>query len=297
MSRLSLNELRHARKTKHAELLNLPGVVGTGLGVKRRAGEIVAPSALMVFVDRKLPDSEVRKNARIPRYVRHRGRQITTDVVEINAIRPEFGSPPYFMSDFWEKGVVSAFAQANGMFHLVTCAHCLMGADRNPYTISPVGLWVGPQNGYVEVGETVYSINSPGFGDPGDFGFIDAGFARLRHREIIRRAQASSPMILATSIRVRQRLVASSPFGEIEGVVDGVELVVHGQRTDLLIQVVGAGTHKGFSGMMWRTLDGANVGIHSHGAQFSQNSGSRYSMAAVATRVAAHLQIGLLEPI
>lgn len=297
MSKLNLNHLRAARRARQASLSALPGVVGTGLGVKRQAGERVASASLIVFVDQKLPLGDLRPSARIPKFVSVGGRRVPTDVVQINAVRPEFGGAPYFISDSVERGVVTAFGEANGQFFLVTCAHCLVGADRNPFSASPVGIWAGQDRGYVPVGESVYAVNSPGFGRTSDFGFMDAGFAHLRHPEMIKRARAARAMPIALNIRRGQPVAADGPNGPVIGQIDGVEIEVFGQRIDVLVHVGGDGTYPGYSGMMWRTQDGACVAMHSFGAQFTPSSGSRYSLAIAAKRVSETLRITLLQPV
>ena len=297
MSELNLKHLRAARRARQAGLNVLPGVVGTGLGVKRRAGERVASSSLIVFVDQKLPLGELRPSARIPKFVSVGGRRVPTDVVQINAVRPEFGGAPYFMSDSVERGVVAAFGEADGKFFLVTCAHCLVGADKNPFSVSPVGIWAGQDKGYVLVGESVYAVNSPGFGRAGDFGFMDAGFAHLRHPEMIKRARAARAMPIALNIHRGHAVAAEGPNGAMFGEIDGVEIEVFGQRTDVLVHVGGNGTYPGYSGMMWRTQNGSCVAMHSFGAQFTPSSGSRYSLAIAAKRVSETLQVTLLQPV
>jgi hypothetical protein len=297
MSRLTLSHLRAARRAKQPMLRALPGVVGTGLGVKRQSGERVDTSSLIVFVERKVPVADLPRAARIPKFVYAGGKKVPTDVVQINAVRPEFGSAPYFISDFIERGVVSAFGFANGQFYLVTCAHCLIGVDKNPYSASPVGIWAGPDDGYLVVGETVYAVNSPGFGRPGDFGFMDAGFAHLSHPEILRRARRAPLMAIASSARRGQLLAADGPNGPMVGEIDGFEVEIFGQRADVLLHVGGTGTYPGYSGMMWRAQDGGCVAMHAFGAQFTPIGGSRYSLAVSAKRVAAELQLTLLVPV
>tara|TARA_R110000782_G_scaffold35367_2_gene84531 strand:- start:71305 stop:72198 length:894 start_codon:yes stop_codon:yes gene_type:complete len=294
--RTNLGTLRFARESRHDRLLRLPNVVGTGLGVKRRGGDVINTAALVVFVDRKLPLTDLRTSSHVPAYVEHGGQRIPTDVVEIGELRLEFGAAPYFISDLATKGVVTAFARTEGMFHIVSCAHCLRGEDGDPHTISPIGVWDAAQNKYVEVGQTMFAVEAPGFGLPGNFGFVDAGFAGLVHREMIDQARSAPPLPIGPPPRRGLAVVGRGAGAPIEGAIDAVEAVILGRRTDMLIRMTGAGSFPGHSGMLWRTKSGLGVGVHTYGAQFVTGGGSRYSLATGIRRVARQLQVDLFDP-
>lgn len=296
MAGLSLAALRQARRAWHDRLIKLPNVIGTGLGVKRRAGAKIDDSALVVIVDRKLPPSGLVKSGQVPSYVVHGGRRIPTDVIEIGEIRLEFGTPPYFLSDLATKGVVTAFAQAEGMFHIVSCAHCLKGQDGDPHTISSIGIWDPAQKKYIEVGQTVFAVDSPGFGLPGNYGFVDAGLAGLAHPDMVARARAAPPLSLGPTPRRGLGVIGRGPGAPISATIDAVEIDIRGRRTDMLILMTGAGSFPGHSGMLWRAGSGQALGVHTYGAQFLPGGGSRYSLSMAVRRMAKHLQVNLLDP-
>lgn len=296
MRRLSLKTLRGARAAHSLRLASIPGVIGTGVGIKRAGGEEAEPAALIVFVDRKIDMSELPNEALVPKFVNYKGRRVPTDVVELNGIRREFSGPPYFIYDKATKGTVTSFARAQNMALIVTCAHCLLGPDGNPNTVNPVGVWDAASNSYVGVGETAYSITSPGLGVTGSFGFVDAGLATIEHPGLLARAHASPPLTFANSIKHGTSVIGVSPSGTLLGVVDATEVEVYGYRTDILVRVAGEGTHPGSSGMLWRSATGTAVGMHAYGGQFGPGSGSLYSLATAAKRVMAQLQVQLLDP-
>lgn len=69
-------------------LANHPDVLGGGLGIRERNGEMVEGDyVLTLFVKRKVPASELAATACIPRSVTVDGREIETDVVELGTPR------------------------------------------------------------------------------------------------------------------------------------------------------------------------------------------------------------------
>ena len=291
-----LRTLRRARAVHRDELVSLPNVIGSAIGVKRRAGARVTDSSLIVFVQRKIGEEEIRPSGRVPRFVRSAGRAIPTDVVEIAGIREEFGSPPYFTSDREKKGTVTAFARSEDSYLAVTCGHCLRGRDGNPFTSEPIDFWDAAAGKYVPVGESVYAVMSPGFGRPGNFGFSDAGLVLLRDREIIRRARISPLLPIAGRPRRGTKLVGEGPRTTLHGEIDMVEAEIDDRRIDLIIHMLGQGTVPGNSGMLWRTMDGAGVALHAFGAYADEAGESRYSLCMAASRLAGALQVDLLDP-
>lgn len=296
MPRTSLARLRRARSAHYDRLSRLPNVVGTGIGVKRRNGERDGQSALIIFVDRKVPLEEISARRRIPRFVIQDGERISTDVVEINGIRPELGPAPYFLTDRATKGVVAALGRSGNDYFMVSCAHCLTGEDGDPLSVSPIAIWDSVTSAYVEAGQTVYAIRSPGFGVPGNFGFSDVGFALIAHPALIARARMAQPLSVLATPRVTMAVAAQGPHGPMHGAIDGVDVILLGRRTDYLILNEGAGSFPGCSGMMWRNSAGHAIGMHSYGAHFLPSGGSRYSLAMAARRIAGQLDLSLLDP-
>ncbi len=295
MVRATLSELRGARNARQDQLARLPNVIGSGLGVKRKSGAKVDATALVIFVSRKRSLAEIGRAAQIPKYVIHRKQYIPTDVVEISAIRPEFGSAPFFVNDSASKGVVAAFAYDQDAYCVVTCAHCLNGLDGNPHTDSPIGIWDNALGNYVKAGMSRYAVNSPGLGLPGDFGFVDAGVATLDHPKMIERARISPPLSVRGGSRRGIPVSGVGPRGRIVGEIDAVEVVVEDYRADILVLMSGSGSFPGCSGMMWLSNRGQAIGMHAYGAHFTDGE-SRYSLSMAAHRIETNLQIELLDP-
>ncbi len=64
-------------------LLNLPNVVGVGLGIKRKGGEYLPEPAIVVFVKKKLPEEQLDVTQVVP----HEIEGVKTDVVESGEFR------------------------------------------------------------------------------------------------------------------------------------------------------------------------------------------------------------------
>lgn len=292
-----LDALRGARRQLHRKLGRLPNVLGTGLGIKRRAGRITDRLALVVYVADKLAPSLLAQDALVPKFVRHRGRRIPTDVIQINRIRRELGSAPYALSDAATRGLLSAFARGeDDLLFGVSCAHCLAGADGNPHTTTSVGVWDSGTGRFEAAGESVFAVEAPGFGLPGNYGFSDAGLLMLDHIELLERANSSPTLPVLERPARGMAVYAQAYAADLSGTIDAIEVDVENLRTDMVIRIDGAGTHPGYSGMLWRTGSGQAVGIHAYGAEIDATSGrSRYSLAMSARRAAHQLQVEFLD--
>ncbi len=65
--RAALQEVKAARE---AELLRLPNVVGVGLGIKEQGGERTGELAVVVYVERKVPRSDLSRRELVPNTLR-----------------------------------------------------------------------------------------------------------------------------------------------------------------------------------------------------------------------------------
>lgn len=72
-----------ALKKSRPRLLQLPNVVGVGVGIKQVAGEATGGKALVVFVKKKVPPGELTRVHRVPPRIEG----LPTDVVEIGEVR------------------------------------------------------------------------------------------------------------------------------------------------------------------------------------------------------------------
>jgi hypothetical protein len=67
-------------------LESLPHVVGTAVGKRRVDGERTDETCLIVFVDRKVPESELAEDERIPETVEFDGERVSTDVQQVGDV-------------------------------------------------------------------------------------------------------------------------------------------------------------------------------------------------------------------
>lgn len=67
-------------------LESLPHVVGTAVGKKRVDGERTDETCLVVFVDRKVPESELAEDERVPETVEFDGERVATDVQQVGDV-------------------------------------------------------------------------------------------------------------------------------------------------------------------------------------------------------------------
>ncbi|MGQ9513057.1 hypothetical protein [Thermodesulfitimonas sp.] len=75
--------LRQSLKRHRKNLINLPNVVGVGIGRKRTRGAETGKPALIVFVAKKLPPEFLPRAALVPKSLE----KIKTDVVETGRFR------------------------------------------------------------------------------------------------------------------------------------------------------------------------------------------------------------------
>lgn len=68
------------------EIESLPNVVGTGVGKKRVGGQKTDETSLVVFVDRKVPETELDENERVPETVDLDGDTTSTDVQQVGDV-------------------------------------------------------------------------------------------------------------------------------------------------------------------------------------------------------------------
>lgn len=74
---------QEAKQAHGAFLLGLPNVVGVGVGLRMRRGQTTGEVALVVMVNRKVPDAELAQEERIPKELDG----IPVDVLEVGDLR------------------------------------------------------------------------------------------------------------------------------------------------------------------------------------------------------------------
>lgn len=75
---------RLAKNNYKERLRSLPGVVGVGIGAKRKAGVITGQEAVVIYVRKKLPLSELAPTAVVPQTLEG---GVPTDVIEVGDVR------------------------------------------------------------------------------------------------------------------------------------------------------------------------------------------------------------------
>jgi hypothetical protein len=93
-------------------LLSVQGVVGFGLGFRRRKGERLRTPCLTVYVERKLPPEELPREAALQKTVSAGGRRLEIDVVEFGRLRRQVGAGDSIGPlPLFERGTLGAFAR------------------------------------------------------------------------------------------------------------------------------------------------------------------------------------------
>lgn len=297
--RRPVDQLRDARRGWREGLLSLPNVLGTGLGIKRQNGIAILRTAIVVFVGSKVSNDSLLPKNRVPQFVFCDGRRIPTDVVEIGRVRLEFGGAPYALTDSETNGTLSAFAEGdNQELHGVSCAHCLIGEDGDPYVPSTIKVWDTTRQRFADAGRSGYVVDSPGFGLPTNYGFSDIGLFHLEHPVLVQRASKAPILPILANPRRGMRVIGQTLTATLTGTIDAIEATVDNLDADIVVRVGGPGTRPGFSGMLWRTESGQAVGVHAWGAAFDdqEDSGSRFSLSMAARRIEYQLQVRLRDP-
>jgi hypothetical protein len=181
-----LDRIRAVKKAAQGRLLAIPGVHAIGIGSKIVAGERTDEPAIMVFVVKKKPSSELPREHLIPPEIE----DVKTDVYESDVFRPmaedeekyrdpalmagcqlmmggaegklTIHNPPapdkvYPAEGLGERGTLGCFAKtggANPKVVAITCWHVL----GSPSRADPTQLTLSPVTGGFSVGGT----NTPG---------------------------------------------------------------------------------------------------------------------------------------
>lgn len=283
-------------------------IIGSMVGLKIRAGQVTARLGLTFFVREKVDSEELSPRERIPSRMRHGGAVVPTDVLvwpRMVEQATHLAMPSAsIISDGRTQGTLTCFGESQlGRFG-VSCAHCLVGVDRNPATPSSVALYDPSTRQFIPVGESMFLPFSPGTGLPGNFGYMDCGLFSLADPGVVARAAAAKPIPVVPDVRalIGQSLFGLSPLkapGQVDpqrvALVIGAESVALGQRSDLVLQVATPGTFQGDSGMLWITQDGAAAGIHARGQEMAGLDGSPLTTAMSAARASKALGVRLLR--
>ena len=277
------------------------GILGSMIGLKMSAGALTKEIGLTCFVRKKLPVSRLRAGERVPRRVRLGADYIRTDVLEWPLMADQSSDRPEIISDQRTQGTFSCYGESPiGLFG-VSCAHCLVGTDRNPATPTQIDRFDRSRMTWGQVGSSVYLAYSPGLGTRGNFGYLDCGLFDLHdmHPSSIPRSFTPARLVDSLDSLIGTTLIgisALSPSGfpspERVGYVHGVEASCMDELSDVILRVESPGTFRGDSGMLWLTEDGRLAAIHARGEVVP--GGSRVVTAMHAKRAARALGVRFL---
>lgn len=281
-------KLKGARLEDHVQLLQLPNIMGSAIGYKRRAGVRTRTPAVIVYVDKKLPVAALTDGERVPATL-FGNQLIPTDVVQLGRLVNQLGTSPWFCRDRIDnQGTVTTLCKSShGKLYGLTCAHCIAGEDRNLATSDPVFLWDSNINDYIEVGSSGPYADNTGYGIDNNFGFSDWGLFAINDSSL--RIMAEHTGARATSFpSIGTVLQARTSHGVIRGVVEHSCIELGDNRfADIAIHIEEGATFPGDSGVLWSDTNGRAVAIHAVGLH--DPNGSKFSFAMFAQRIANDL--------
>lgn len=294
-------QLKKDRPKIEAKMASKNGIVGSMLGMKITDESATDELGITFFVSNKVTNANLSKKDRIPKTITIDGRVWTTDIMQCHNME-EHGSLPEssIIYDGSIHGTLTCFAESDGNLYGVSCAHCLVGTDRNPATPTDVHLYLSQKKSYIKVGMSSVAMFGPGFPVAGSSGFIDCGIFTLDSNLLSQRAEASRPIRLVTDIASlmsqtlsgRSALQPNMPTLRTATVI-GIDKNVLGNQTDIALLAEDPGFFKGDSGMLWVTKEGRAAGVHSRGEVKPGSEGSKFVGAMAAVRVAQILGVKL----
>lgn len=275
-------------------------VLGSMLGVKLRAGTPTNVLSISYIVEKKLPRSKLSPRQRIPTRLRTDRGYIPTDVVEWPAMVEQSAVAPTILTDGATHGTLSCFAATPFGLYGVSCAHCLVGPDRNPATPANIAHFDQARGTWTVAGDSFYLAYSPGSGVTGNYGYWDVGLFSLDDAGLARRAASALPVRCVANalsllgqrvFAVSTLTVPGSPAAARSATVIGVECDALQELCDVVLQVDPPGTFVGDSGMAWMTGDRRLAVIHARGE--ISPSGSRLTTGMLAIRAAKLMNLEL----
>jgi hypothetical protein len=293
--------LKNDRPKIEAKMASKIGIIGSMLGMKVTDESATDELGMTFFVSDKVPNEYLSKKDRIPKTITIDGRVWTTDVMQYHKMEEHCSLPQSsIIYDGALHGTITCFAEFDGNLYGVSCAHCLVGPDRNPATPTEVHLYQSQKKSYLKVGMSSVAMFGPGFPIAGSSGFIDCGIFTLDSNLLLDRAKSSRPIRLVTDITSlmsetlsgRSALLPSMPTHRTATVI-GINKNVLGNQSDIALLAEDPGFFKGDSGMLWVTKEGLAAGVHSRGEVKPGSEGSKFVAAMAAVRVAQILGVKL----
>ncbi|WP_202841608.1 hypothetical protein [Luteimonas saliphila] len=302
--RAYVKQIAKARPELDARVSARADVVGSMIGLKKRAGHITGEVGICYFVRKKIPKSKLTPRQRVPSRVRSNHGYIVTDVVEWPQMEQQRAtSVPTILKDGQSQGALTCFARSKAGLSGLTCAHCLEGPDGNAATPTTISYYDFPVRKWILAGPSTFAVYSPGPNLPGNFGYIDCGLFDLHDDALYTRASSAYPVrpVVDLYSLVGKLLIGISalrPSGFPDPAryakVVGVEQYAIDGLADIVLDVEPPGTFRGDSGILWMTKDGRAAGIHCRGENMPVMQGSTRTTAMMAKRACTFLNIELL---
>lgn len=268
---------------------------GTAIGEKITSGELIGERSVIVYVTEKKSKSSIKSN-RVPSSIRLGNDTLSTDVVEIGQLRPQFANPPYYCRDGSRLGTVTSLCRSKNSIFAATCAHNLKGPDLDIYTSDPIELYNPNLQNWVQVGHSHFVQYGNGTGVPGDFGFTDAGLFTINDPTLIHRALKSNRLPTWKSVTSGTEVWCIASSGQtLFGQVLHMEAEFGALYADICILIKPPGTYAGDSGVLWRGKSGIAVAVHAQGSDDYGDGAAIYSFGMFAHRMESVLGVEFLD--
>lgn len=299
-SRRVTRQLQQHRAQADERIAGRCDIVGSMIGAKVIKGEVLPRSCITYLVREKVPLKELAPHERIPRRLQVSGISILTDVLVWPTMVRQNLSHGTFIRDGFTQGTLTAFAESQYGLWGLSCAHCMLGPDRNPNTSADIQMFDGGAGAFEFAGTTAQTLHLPGGAKiGGSRGYIDCGIFSLSDQSLRSRAQAAKPLAtIDLASLLHQRLVGLSVMGSDPNrtrfaSVIGVDKYGITGYSDVVLIAEPPGTLHGDSGMLWFTSDGRAAAIHCEGERKDDGIGSLKTTAMSAQRAASVLQVSL----
>lgn len=290
--------LRNCRLEADESIASRCNVVGSMIGAKVRGGEVLPGLSLTFLVREKIPLGDLSERERIPPRLTIGGVTIATDVVAWPRMVLQNLQTGRYLRDGYTQGTLTAFAQSPDGLWGLSCGHCLLGTDQQPYTSAEIQMVDSMSGSFVPAGSTGLTLFSPG--GPiiaNSRGFLDCGLFTLEDGSLMVRAESAPQLGTVDPVDLlHQRLngdslmqVGNAPPGPRSATVIGVDQYGVDDFSDLVLQVDPPGTIFGDSGLLWRTADGLAAAIHSRGEVAAAGEFGSFLTAAMSAKRAAYV--------
>lgn len=260
------------RHTRHWHGLP-PGIVGIGFGMKRAGGILQADTeCVRVYVSRKIDDSELTDELRIPRDIEG----YPTDVIPVGRFKPHQGPGGPISNSQGLSGTLACVVQDTNARYLLGSWHVMtntIGKDGDPIYMPSLAIDANAPRVARLIATPIFNLGG------GDNAF-DAAVAKIEDGVQIDAALAPGQPFGACSVPSAGTVVSKrgaltgDTQGTVEGVSEDIPVMYNGRASDramLTGQIVIAGTGGAFSAegdsgsLVW-TGDRCPIGVLAGGS-------------------------------